>query len=65
MSKGLANYRSMIQKYSSRGRKWRAKQDQINQERGVQVYKPLGPGSEEYKVSATSGQAESVDDGKA
>ena len=48
VSKGLANYRKLIQRYASRGRMWRAKQDQINEERGVQLYRPLGPGSPEY-----------------
>jgi hypothetical protein len=48
VNKGLANYRKIIQRYASRGRMWRAKQDQINEERGVQLYKPLGPGSPEY-----------------
>jgi hypothetical protein len=48
VDKGLTSYRKVIQRYASRGRKWRATQDQINEARGVQVYKPLGPGSEEY-----------------
>lgn len=58
INKGLANYRKIIQRYASRGRTWRAKQDQINEARGVQIFKPLGPGSEEYAVR--SGVAEAV-----
>ncbi|KAF2028374.1 Pet127-domain-containing protein, partial [Setomelanomma holmii] len=45
VDKGLQNYRALIQRYSNRGRKWRDKQDKINEELGVQVYRPLGPGS--------------------
>lgn len=56
-SQGLANYRRIIQRYASRGRMWRAKQDQINEERGLQVYKPLGPGSDEYASSRPTGIA--------
>lgn len=47
-NKGLINYRRVIQRYASRGRKWRAQQDQINEERGVQMFKPLGPGTPAY-----------------
>ena len=57
VDKGLASYRKIIQRYASRGRTWRTKQDQMNEERGVQVYKPLGPGSEEYASSRLSGEA--------
>ncbi|KAF9695278.1 hypothetical protein EKO04_006922 [Ascochyta lentis] len=53
-SKGLANYRKIIQRYASRGRTWRAQQDQINEERGVQLFTPLGPGSEAYASSRSN-----------
>ncbi|KAJ4991695.1 hypothetical protein SVAN01_02810 [Stagonosporopsis vannaccii] len=53
-NKGLENYRKIIQRYASRGRKWRARQDQLDEERGVQMYKPLGPGSPEYGESETA-----------
>ncbi|KAI8940816.1 hypothetical protein NX059_002078 [Plenodomus lindquistii] len=43
--KSLKNYRDVIQRYSDRGRQWRIKQDKINDEMGVTIYKPLGPGS--------------------
>lgn len=56
-NKGLANYRKIIQRYASRGRTWRAKQDQIDEQRGVQMYKPLGPGTPEYATRA-NGEAE-------
>ncbi|KAF3035960.1 hypothetical protein E8E12_006888 [Didymella heteroderae] len=54
--KGLANYRKIIQRYASRGRTWRTKQDQINEERGVQMFKPLGPGTPEY-AARSDGEA--------
>lgn len=38
-------YRSIIQKYSEHGRKWRNEQDAISEELGQHVYRPLGPGS--------------------
>ncbi|UPX12341.1 uncharacterized protein EKO05_0002895 [Ascochyta rabiei] len=56
-SKGLVNYRKIIQRFASRGRTWRAKQDQLDEERGVQLFTPLGPGSEAY-VSSRSNEAE-------
>jgi hypothetical protein len=43
--KSLKNYRDLIQRFSNRGRKWREKQDKLDEEMGIQVYKPLGPGS--------------------
>lgn len=43
---GLQAYRNLIQRYSDRGRKWRAEQDKINADKGIELYKPLGPGSE-------------------
>lgn len=52
--KGLSNYRKVIQRYASRGRQWRAKQDQLDEERGVRMFKPLGPGTLEYAERANS-----------
>jgi hypothetical protein len=46
VDKGLQNYRNLIQRYSNRGRKWRDEQDKLNEEMGVQLYTPMGPGSE-------------------
>lgn len=43
---GLQAYRNLIQRYSDRGRKWRTEQDIINADKGVEMYKALGPGSE-------------------
>lgn len=64
--KGLANYRKLIQRFSSRGRKWRAKQDQIDEARGVQIFKPLGPGTPEF-AARSNGEAnvEEITDSKA
>lgn len=45
----LESYRKVIQRYASRGRKWRTQQDAIDEQRGVGVFKPLGPGTEEYR----------------
>ncbi|KAJ4350559.1 hypothetical protein N0V95_004665 [Ascochyta clinopodiicola] len=65
-SKGLVNYRKIIQRYASRGRTWRAKQDQLAEERGVQLFTPLGPGSEAYASSKPNEVAsEAVAEGKA
>jgi len=52
VGKGLKHYRELIQRYSDRGREWRRKQDEINEAKGVQLYKPLGPGSEVAEASA-------------
>ena len=46
LDQGLQNYRKVIQRYASRGRKWRAQQDIIDEGRGVRVFRPLGPGSQ-------------------
>lgn len=46
VDRGLQHYRNLIQRYSDRGREWRKEQDKINEARGVQIYKPLGPGSD-------------------
>lgn len=56
-NKGLANYRKLISRFSSRGRKWRTKQDQIDEARGVQIFKPLGPGTPEF-AARSNGEAE-------
>jgi hypothetical protein len=42
----LKKYRESIQRISNRGRQWRNEQDKIDKELGVEVYKPMGPGSE-------------------
>jgi hypothetical protein len=47
VDQGMLNYRKVIQRYASRGRTWRAQQDVIDEGRGVRVFRPLGPGSEE------------------
>jgi hypothetical protein len=49
VDKSLQSYRSLIQRFSTRGREWREKQDKIDAAMGVQVFKPLGPGSEAEK----------------
>ena len=49
LDQGLQNYRKVIQRYASRGRKWRAQQDVIDEGRGVRIFRPLGPGSEESR----------------
>jgi hypothetical protein len=46
VDKGLQTYRALIQRFTKRGRRWREEQDKMTEEMGVQVYKPLGPGSE-------------------
>tara|TARA_R110002003_G_scaffold1277_1_gene22832 strand:+ start:17396 stop:18157 length:762 start_codon:yes stop_codon:yes gene_type:complete len=46
VSAGLKTYRALIQRYSNRGREWRDEQDKINEELGVRMYRPLGPGSD-------------------
>ncbi|KAF1946999.1 Pet127-domain-containing protein [Clathrospora elynae] len=70
-NKSLKHYRDLIQRYSDRGRKWRKQQDEMNEEKGVQMYRPLGPGSdaaeavqecvtkevEEDKVDTTAGES--------
>jgi hypothetical protein len=53
----LKRYRESIQRISNRGRRWRDEQDKIDEELGVEVYKPMGPGSEESGiVGKTSGE---------
>jgi hypothetical protein len=51
--KSLQNYRNLIQRFSNRGREWRTTQDQLNEEMGIQVYKPMGPGSETVTSDGT------------
>jgi hypothetical protein len=46
VDKGLQSYRKLIQRFSNHGREWRNEQDKINEELGVQMYRPLGPGSD-------------------
>ncbi|KAH7074597.1 mitochondrial protein Pet127-domain-containing protein [Paraphoma chrysanthemicola] len=46
VDKSLQSYRDLIQRYSNRGRAWREEQDKMNEEMGVEMYSPLGPGSE-------------------
>jgi hypothetical protein len=45
-SESLEHYRDLIKRYTKRGRAWRAKQDQLLEEQGVKMYRPLGPGSD-------------------
>lgn len=45
----LQSYRNKIHSYSKRGREWRVQQDAKNEQFGVEVYKPLGPGSESMR----------------
>ena len=66
---GLKRYRESIQHISNRGRKWRTQQDRLNDQLGVQVYRPMGPGSEgvvEVEESAPKkgrgGQAEAIEE---
>jgi hypothetical protein len=54
VDKGLQHYRDQIQRFSNRGREWRKKQDELNEELGVQLYKPMGPGSETTISDAAS-----------
>jgi hypothetical protein len=46
VSANLKSYRDMIQRYTDRGRAWRRKQDELNEGKGIQIFEPLGPGSE-------------------
>jgi hypothetical protein len=59
VDKSLQSYRGMIQRFSNRGRAWREKQDKIDAEMGVQVFRPLGPGSE-AEAKATADAAETA-----
>lgn len=45
--KAFDHYRSLLAKYSEKGRDWRRKQDEIDASMGVKVYRPLGDDSEE------------------
>jgi hypothetical protein len=47
VDKSLQNYRNLIQRFSNRGREWREAQDKLNEEMGIEMYKPMGPGSSE------------------
>ncbi|KAI4941433.1 hypothetical protein J4E86_010466 [Alternaria arbusti] len=46
IDKSLKHYRDVISRYTNRGRKWREEQDKLNDVKGVQVFRPLGPGSD-------------------
>lgn len=50
----LQLYRNLIKRYTDRGRKWREEQDQLNEELGVEMYKPLGPGSDASRSAASN-----------
>jgi hypothetical protein len=52
VDKGLSHYRSLIQRFSNKGREWRQAQDKLDEEMGVQIYKPLGPGSDAVAPAA-------------
>ena len=45
--KAFDHYRSLLAKYSEKGRDWRRKQDEIDASMGVKVYRPLRDDSEE------------------
>ena len=45
--KAFDHYRSLLAKYSEKGRDWRRKQDEIDASMGVKVYRPLGDDSKE------------------
>ncbi|KAH8733219.1 mitochondrial protein Pet127-domain-containing protein [Phaeosphaeriaceae sp. PMI808] len=47
VNKGLENYRNLIQRFSNRGREWRDEQDKVDKEKGVHLYRPMGPGADE------------------
>lgn len=52
VDQGLAHYRELIKTYTRRGRAWREEQDKIDEGNEVQLYKPLGPGSEVGSIAA-------------
>jgi hypothetical protein len=56
--KSLKNYRDLIQRFSNRGREWRETQDKLNEEMGIQVYKPMGPGSDAVTADGTEKRSE-------
>ncbi|KAF1957363.1 Pet127-domain-containing protein [Byssothecium circinans] len=41
-------YRSIIRRYSDKGRRWREEQDVIDEKMGQRLYEPMGPGSPLY-----------------
>jgi hypothetical protein len=57
--KGLKHYLDLIKRYSKRGRKWREEQDAIDRARGIQMYRPLGPGSDAVEYGETMSNQES------
>jgi hypothetical protein len=58
-NKGLQHYRDLIGRFSKRGRKWRKEQDAIDSVKGVQMYRPLGPGSGAVEFGEDMKEAES------
>ena len=56
VNKGLHQYRELIQRYSARGREWRIEQDKMDEGKVVELYRPLGPGSEAMSLQAESAQ---------
>ena len=61
--KKLKHYRDIISRFSRRGREWRTEQDQLTEEKGVEVFRPLGPGSDAATVENTRPD-EALDHGK-
>lgn len=53
----LKQYRNLIKRYSMRGREWREQQDKLNDEVGVEIYKPLGPGSDAAKAAVEDNES--------
>lgn len=61
--KKLKPYRDLISRFSHRGRQWRIEQDQLNESKGVQMFRPLGPGSDaarEHDEAATEKMEETT-----
>lgn len=52
VDKSLKHYRDVISRYTNRGRKWREEQDKLNDAKGVQIFQPLGPGSNAKVVAS-------------
>ncbi|KAF2128326.1 Pet127-domain-containing protein [Dothidotthia symphoricarpi CBS 119687] len=53
-AQSLIHYRNLINEYSVRGRKWRDTQDKIDKEKGVRLFRPLGPGSDAAQEASVS-----------
>lgn len=56
VDQNLRLYRDLIRRYSDRGRTWREEQDELNEKLGVEMYKPLGPGSDGVRPIAEKEQ---------